>query len=65
MGDAAEKLAAHMLQTGAQAERIRLSSGEFLWICRREKPPLLPDAEPPKGEQNPLRRLNGQPIARR
>lgn len=65
MGDAAEKLAAHILQTGAEAERIRQNSAEFLSICRNVKPPLLPDPEPPKGEQNPLRRQDGKPIKRK
>jgi hypothetical protein len=64
MGDAAEKLAAHILQIGTEAERIRSSSAECLWICRHEKPPLLPDADAPTGEQNSTRRQDGKPVAR-
>jgi hypothetical protein len=35
------------------------SSAEFRSVFCQQKPPLLPDAEQPKGEQNPLRRQNG------
>jgi hypothetical protein len=61
----ADSLKARIAEIGAETARIQTSSGEYLWVCRREKPPLLPDSEPPKGEQNPLRRQDGKPIARR
>jgi len=65
MANATELLAAHILRTATDAERIRQNSAEHLWICRGVVPPKLPDPEPPKGEQNPLRRQDGKPIARK
>jgi hypothetical protein len=63
--NAAEKLNAHIVQIGAEAARLQEQSAEYLWVCRHEKPPLLPDPEPDKTETNPLRRQNGQAIKRR
>jgi hypothetical protein len=59
MGNASEKLNAHIAQIGAEAARLQAQSGEYLWVCRHEKPPLLPDPEPEKTETNPLRRTEG------
>ena len=61
---AVDNLNARIAEIGAEAARIQASSGECLWICRHEKPPLLPDPETPKSETNPLRRHNGEPIKR-
>jgi hypothetical protein len=62
---AVDNLNARIAEIGAEAARIQANSGECLWICRHEKPPLLPDSETPKSETNPLRRQNGEPIKRR
>jgi hypothetical protein len=40
---------------GARAEQIKMSSAEFLWICKGIRPPLLAD----KPVARDLRRLNG------
>jgi len=64
MSDAAEKLNAAILQIGADAARIVQNSAEFA-ILQGRVPSKLPDPEPPKGEQNPLRRQDGKPITRR
>ena len=64
MGNAPDQLNARIAEIGAEAARIQTSSAECLWVCRHEKPPLLPDPETPKTETNPLRRENGQPIRR-
>jgi hypothetical protein len=61
MADALKKLNEHILRIGAETARLQSSSGEYLWVCCRERPPLLADPEPQKGETNPLRRQNGQP----
>lgn len=65
MANASDAFNARIAQIGAEAARIQASSAEYLWVCRHENPPLLPDPEPPKGEQNPLRRHDGKPIARK
>jgi hypothetical protein len=62
---AVDNLNTRIAEIGAEAARIQSSSAECLWICRHEKPPLLPDPETPKTETNPLRRENGEPIKRR
>ena len=62
---AVDNLNTRIAEIGAEAARIQASSGECLWICRHEKPPLLPDPEAPKTEPNPLRRQNGEPMKRR
>ena len=58
-------LNARIAEIGAEAARIQSSSAECLWICRHEKPALLPDPETPTSETNPLRRHDGEPIKRR
>jgi hypothetical protein len=55
MDDAREKLAASYIAIAAQGERIRQNSAEVA-ILQGRVPRKLPDDEPPKGEQNPLRR---------
>jgi hypothetical protein len=55
MADAREKLAAAYAEIAAQGERIRQNSAEVA-ILQGRVPRKLPDAQPPKGEQNPLRR---------
>ena len=62
---AVDNLNARIAEIGAEAARIQSSSAECLWICRHEKPPLLPDPEQTTIETNPLRRENGEPIKRR
>ena len=62
---AVDNLNTRIAEIGAEAARIQASSGECLWICRHEKPPLLPDPEKTTIETNPLRRENGEPIKRR
>ena len=62
---AVDNLNARIAEIGVEAARIQTASSECAWICRREKPPLLPDPETPKSETNPLRRHNGEPIKRR
>ena len=63
--NAVDNLNTQIADIRAEAARIQSSSAECLWICRHEKPPLLPDSETPKSETNPLRRHNGEPIKRR
>jgi hypothetical protein len=55
MADAREKLAASYAEIAAQGERIRQNSAEVAILQGRVQR-KLPDDEPPKGEQNPLRR---------
>ena len=62
---ATDSLNTAILRTGAETARIQTNSSEYLWVCRREKPPLLPEPETPITETNPLRRQNGEPIKRR
>jgi hypothetical protein len=62
---AVDNLKARIAEIGAEAARIQSSSAECLWICRHEKPPLLPDPEQTTIETNPLRRGNGVPIKKR
>jgi hypothetical protein len=62
---AVDNLNARIAEIGAETARIQSSSAECLWICRHEKPALLPDPETPTSESNPLRRENGEPIKRR
>jgi hypothetical protein len=62
---AVDNLNARIAEIGAEAARIQASSGECLWVCHGVVPPKLPDPEQPRGEQNPLRRQDGKPIARR
>jgi hypothetical protein len=59
MGNASENLNARIAEIGAEAARLQAKSAEYLWVCRHEKPPLLPDPEPEKTETNPLRRREG------
>jgi hypothetical protein len=56
MADAHEKNIAMIERLAAESERIKTSSGEFLWICKGAIPPKIPDLPQPKGETNPLRR---------
>jgi hypothetical protein len=65
MADATKKRATSYAEIDAEATRIRQNSAEFLWICRGVVPPKIPDETPPTGEQNPLRRRDGEPIARK
>jgi hypothetical protein len=62
---ATDSLKTAILGIGAETARIQTNSGEYLWVCRREKPPLLPEPETPTTETNPLRRQDGEPIKRR
>jgi hypothetical protein len=55
---AVDNLNARIAEIGAETARIQANSAECLWICWREKPPLLPDPELPTIETNPLRRAN-------
>ena len=55
---AVDNLNTRIAEIGAEAARIQANSGECLWICRHEKPPLLPDPEQAAIETNPLRRAN-------
>jgi hypothetical protein len=54
---AVENLKARSLEIGAETARIQADSAEHAWICRREKPALLPDPEPEETDTNPLRRV--------
>ena len=63
--NAVDNLNTQIADIRAEAARIQSSSAECLWICRHEKPPLLPDPEQTTIETNPLRRENGEPIKRR
>jgi hypothetical protein len=62
---AVDNLNTRIAEIGAETARIQANSAECLWVCRREKPPLLPEPETPTTETNPLRRQNGEPIKRR
>src|SRR2546423_7451635 len=62
---AVNSLNTRIAEIGAEAARIHANSAECLWVCRHEKPALLPDPETPEAETNPLRRQNGEPIKRR
>jgi hypothetical protein len=55
---AVDNLNTRIAEIGAEAARIQANSGECRWICRHEKPPLLPDPEQAAIETNPLRRAN-------
>jgi hypothetical protein len=55
MADAHEKQNAMIEQLAAESERVKTSSGEFLWICKGAIPPKIPDLPQPKGETIPLR----------
>ena len=61
---AVDNLNTRIAEIGAEAARIQANSAECLWVCRHEKPPLLPDPETPEAETNPLRRQNGEPTRR-
>jgi hypothetical protein len=63
--NAVDNLNTRIAEIGAETARIQANSAECLWVCRHEKPPLLPDLEPPKTEPNSLRRQNGEPMKRR
>jgi hypothetical protein len=56
MADAHDKQIEMIKQLAAESERIKTSSGEYLWICKGTMPPKIPDLPQPKGETNPLRR---------
>jgi hypothetical protein len=62
---AVDNLNTRIAEIGAETARIQANSAECLWVCRHEKPPLLPEPETPKNETNPLRRQDGEPIKRR
>ena len=62
---AVDNLNTQIADIRAEAARIQSNRAECLWICRHEKPPLLPDPEQTTIETNPLRRENGDPIKRR
>jgi hypothetical protein len=57
MPTAVDSLKARSLEIGAETARIQTDSAEYAWVCRREKPALLPDPEPEETETNPLRRV--------
>jgi len=58
MADAHEKLISKIAELGAQGERIKTSSAEFLWICQGTPPPKILDLPQPQGETNSLRRAS-------